>query len=103
MPRQFWCGPAPPRLYFWRHLGCSWVPASLEEFLASDVPGMPTCFWIHGWRVSACDAQTIGWSVYRRLKCQSCEPFRFVIWSWPSEQSHGLIDDAREKAYLSDV
>src|SRR5947207_8115753 len=41
------CCANPPRLRFWRHLGCSWVPANLEEFLASDVPGMPTCFWIH--------------------------------------------------------
>ncbi len=64
---------------------------------------MPTCFWIHGWRVSACDAQQIGWSVYRRLKCQACGPFRLVIWSWPSEQTQGLLADARQKAHLSDV
>ena len=97
------CCANPPRLRYWRHVGCCWVPANLEEFLASDVPGLPTCFWIHGWRVEACDAQGIGWSVYRRLKSQSCQPFRFVIWSWPSEQTQGLLDDAREKAYLSDV
>src|SRR5262249_51985093 len=97
------CCSNPPRLRIWRHLGCVGVPASVEEFLASDVPGMPTCVWIHGWRVNACDAQQIGWSVYRRIKSQSCEPFRFVIWSWPSEQTHGFLEDAREKAYLSDV
>ena len=96
------CG-KPPRLHFWRHAGCCWTAASVEEFLASDVPGMPTCFWIHGWRVSPCDAQQIGWSVYRRLKGQACGPFRLVIWSWPSEQTEGLLEDARQKAYLSDV
>jgi hypothetical protein len=92
-----------PRLRFWRRTHCCWTPASLEEFLASDVPEMPTCFWIHGWRVSPCDAQQIGWSVYRRLKGQSCRPFRFVIWSWPSEQTQGLLQDARQKAHLADV
>jgi hypothetical protein len=97
------CCQRPPRLRFWRHTGCSWTPASLEEFLASDVPGMPTCFWIHGWRVSACDAMQEGWSVYRRLKGQSCGPFRFVIWSWPSEQTEGLLADARQKVHLADV
>jgi hypothetical protein len=97
------CGGPPPRLYFWRCAGGRWNPSSLEEFLASDVPGMPTCFWIHGWRVSATEAEQIGWSAYHRLKSQSCKPFRFVIWSWPSEQTEGLLEDARQKAHLADV
>jgi hypothetical protein len=96
------CG-RPPRIHIWRHAGCCWRAASLEEFLASDAPGVPTCFWIHGWRVSHCDAQQIGWSAYRRVKSQACGPFRFVIWSWPSQQTEGLLADARQKAHLSDV
>jgi hypothetical protein len=88
---------------YWR-LRCNcWVPAGLEEYLASDVPGRPTCFWVHGWRIAADAAKTQGLDVYRRMACQSCRPFRLVIWSWPSEPTKTFLEDARQKACLSDV
>lgn len=92
-----------PRLRYWQSRGGRWVRSNLKEFLAADVPGMPTCFWVHGWRITHDEARKSGYSVYQRLRCYASEPIRFVIWSWPSTQTLGFIEDARQKAYLSDV
>jgi hypothetical protein len=96
------CGKPIP-MDFWRWRGRRFIVSTHEEFLASDVPGRTTCFWIHGWRTSAEVAKSDGLRVYERIAGQASCPFRMVIWSWPSEQTRSLREDARHKAWLSDV
>jgi hypothetical protein len=93
----------PVRISFWRLQGCCFAPSHEEEFLATDVPGRPTCFWIHGWRLSHGDAISAGLRVYQRMACRTCQPFRLVIWSWPSEPTMIFRQDACHKAQLSDA
>lgn len=100
-------GELQPRLGYWYfdHVAGCWTPSTLEAFLASDEPGVPTCFFVHGNRVSRNEAFYVGWRAYQRLAAQASpeQPFRFVIWSWPSSRIHGQLKDARAKAYQSDA
>jgi hypothetical protein len=87
-------------LQYWKH----WHAASADEFLASDVPGMPTCFFVHGNRISHAESFYVGWQAYSGLDRQTPpdRSFRFVIWSWPATQIQGQLRDVRAKAYASD-
>ena len=77
-----------------------WTASSLEEFFASDDPCMPTCFAIHGNQVESGEAFRQGMLAYCRLiACfPDRRPVRFVIWSWPSQKMHGILQDVRVKA-----
>jgi hypothetical protein len=89
------------RIHFQRlDQGC-FVSATKEEFLASLIPDQTTCFFVHGNRVSASDARSTGLSLRRHLDSGQT-PFRYVIWSWPSERISGMIRDARAKASRAD-
>jgi hypothetical protein len=78
------------------------VDATGTEFLETLNPQQTTCFFVHGNRLSAGDARRIGIDFARRLGYGS-QPFRFVIWSWPSDRVLGPIRDARIKASRADV
>lgn len=82
----------------------AWLPSDEAAFHASDMPTMPTCIFIHGNRSEWQDAIDAGWRAYGQLKQQAGpQPFRFVIWSWPSEQVYRRNrPDAQEKAERSD-
>jgi hypothetical protein len=77
-----------------------WTPSSLDEFLTSDDPCMPTCFAIHGNQVESGEALVHGMMAYCRLiACfPEKQPVRFVIWSWPSQKMDGILQDVRIKA-----
>ncbi len=96
-----------PRLECWRREegGQGWVPASQEEFLAADEPGVNTCFYVHGYRMSHIEALDEGWLTYQQFShCIPAEqPLRFVIWSWPSMQVARSLYDVRLKACVSDI
>jgi hypothetical protein len=96
------CRPAEnvTRLRYWRFdRQQSWLPSSLHELVASDDPAVTTVLFLHGNRVEANQAFADGWYAYRRLmKSADDRPVRFVIWSWPSEQYCGPLNDARIKA-----
>jgi hypothetical protein len=77
------------------------IAASKDEFLATLDPSQTTCFFVHGNRLSASDARRIGVDFARRLGPTNV-PYRFVIWSWPSDRVVGLIRDARVKAVRAD-
>ncbi len=80
-----------------------WQRSNLASFLATDDPRVTTVIWIHGNRYRAWEACSEGISTYRSLaNCITCEtPMRFVIFSWPSEQIKGVLDDVRVKAARS--
>lgn len=81
-----------------------WLPADHAEFLAADEPGAITCIYVHGNRVDPQQALRDGQVVWRQLTgCLPAEqPLRLVIWSWPSTQIEGPLQDVRVKACVSD-
>jgi hypothetical protein len=78
------------------------VAASEQEFLATLDPAQMTCFFVHGNRMTNVEAQQLGLTFRRRLLGSARIPFRFVIWSWPSEKITGPVRDARAKAARAD-
>lgn len=104
-----------------RHLGCAtnaaaeslqawqyekgmWQPRPLAEFYATDSADVVTPMYVHGNRISAGQANTDGLEVYFQLvgKFDHVRPVRFVIYSWPSDQIKGPIQDIRVKAARAD-
>ncbi len=86
--------------------GCRrWLPSDQDEFQAADETGIPTCFHIHGNRTNHCEAISEGLGVMKCLEKQADgQPFRMVIWSWPSTHIQGLNrNDVRIKAARSDA
>jgi hypothetical protein len=65
----------------------------------------PMVVFIHGNRVDAALAGQYGYQAYHALIAQKAElpPVRMIVWSWPSDQLHGPIRDARTKADRSDL
>lgn len=76
-------------LDYWRYDDAGrWRKASLEELVAAD-PKIPTCFHVHGNRVSLCEANYGGWqyySIFTGAGCRERGPLRWVIFSWPSDR-----------------
>lgn len=89
------------RLHYWRYEASGrWRTASLDELLAADTT-LPTCLHVHGNRVDCAQANCGGWRYFQSLVngCTERPPLRFVIFSWPSEQtSNRNIPDTRTKA-----
>jgi hypothetical protein len=94
-------------LEFWSHgdQRHGWTLASQEEFLATDQPHVATCVYVHGNRIHHAQALRDGWQVYQQIAgCLPPEqPLRFVIWSWPSTEIEGPLQDVRLKACVSDT
>jgi len=64
-----------------------WLPSDRKQFLAADDPNVPTCFFMHGNRTDRQGAVKDAWPVFRDYqKLAQGKPFRFVIWSWPSNR-----------------
>lgn len=80
-PKYWRCGP-----------GGKWTAANLKAFLDADDPAIPTAVFLHGNRVDPGEAVGLGSNVYAVLKAEAQgRPFRFVIWSWPSERIRGPV------------
>jgi hypothetical protein len=91
-------------LHVWqRGADCQWIESDVLEFLARQEPSMPTCFYIHGNRISYGESRSNGLRVHASLSAQACGPFRFVIWSWPADIIKGVVEDAKVKAHRSDL
>jgi hypothetical protein len=82
-----------------------WAASDEREFLASDLPSIPTVVFIHGNRSDSGDAAEDGrcfCEELRELAPQSA--FRFVIWSWPADRIAGRNrKDLEVKAARSEV
>jgi hypothetical protein len=76
-----------------------WQTSDLEKFLSFE-PSVPTIIFIHGNQITPGEAKSEGLSVYRQIILQGCDAtrIRFVIFSWPSSKTRGLLRDVREKA-----
>jgi len=82
-----------------------WQPVELEELFQPTSPDQIVVIYVHGNRVSSQAAVPEGLEVYRRLTSgvEDATSVRFVIWSWPSAQVHGLVRDVRTKAHRTDL
>ena len=81
-----------------------WLDAPLQAFLDEDGEA-PTVFYVHGNRRDRNEAFRRGWACYHALARDAGPdlPFRFVIWSWPSDQLRGPLRDIRAKACRTNV
>ena len=80
-----------------------WKGADDNAFLASDYRETVTVIYVHGNRMDSAGAEARGLAIYRELfSSHEGGNVRFVIWSWPSTQIHGLARDVRAKAARSD-
>ncbi|MEX0676558.1 MAG: hypothetical protein WD063_05755 [Pirellulales bacterium] len=91
-------------LEYWRYdREKRWVRSGLAELVAADDGNLITSVFVHGNRISSCEAFTKGWSAYQTLaRCGDERPVRWIVWSWPSERAGGPIKDAQEKACRTD-
>ncbi len=82
-----------------------WLTADCDTFLQTCDPAVPTTIFIHGNRTGRSAAIRQGWRIYRQLKQEADgRPFRFVVWSWPSNRIRGRNrHDVRVKACYSDL
>lgn len=96
-----------PGWTIWRYdaAGPRWVNATTAEFYAADSADIVTPVYVHGNRIHSSLAFQDGLDVYFQLagKFDDERTVRFVIWSWPSDQIHGPINDVRTKAARSDA
>lgn len=94
-----------PGWQLWQYEKATWQPRTTAEFYAADSAKVVTPFYIHGNRIDHGLASSDGLAVYFQMagKFDDEPPVRFVIWSWPSSQIKGPLNDVRTKADRSDV
>ena len=78
-------------LHVWQYDGNgAWQSRKLDDLAAAD-PTRPTCFHVHGNRVTLAHSNMVGWRFYTTLTggCTERPPLRLVIFSWPSDRICG--------------
>lgn len=94
-------------LDYWQSDGdCGWIPATAEEFHATDNPRVPTLIFVHGNRVDRGRARQMGAQWVRSFEGTEYGDgaARLVIFTWPSDEIEGKpIEDVRVKAHRSEV
>ena len=96
---------ATPALQFRKYDGSGgWTDATLEAFLASDNPAIPTDFFVHG-NFDSDKAVHMGLTVYGRYAAfaPADRPLRFVIWLWPTDRGKHPLQLTRMHARRSDA
>jgi len=82
-----------------------WVDAETTDLSQPASPEQILVVYIHGNRMSSCDADYHGRYVYRLITSQIDDPvsIRYVIWSWPSAEIQGQMRDLRGKARRTEL
>lgn len=77
-----------------------WIESNATMLGDQIPPGSRAVFYLHGNRVENSEAASRGWAVYHRIldTVENAPPMHFIIWSWPSERSGGILNDVRTKA-----
>ena len=75
----------------YRYAGArGWIPSSLAEFVRSEPPDVVTSIFVHGNDTDAAYAAGGGGNLFSQVlagAATEAPPMRFVIWSWPNEQT----------------
>lgn len=76
------------RLRYYRIVDRRWEDATIEEFIASGDPSIPTYFMVHGNRMEPDSAMAFG-QMARRGLCRYVpnQRLRAVIYLWPADQA----------------
>jgi hypothetical protein len=89
-------------LRYWQYQTAtkSWESKTVTDWQATAATPTPTWFMIHGNRANHQESTNYGWNFSQQLLRYGAPtgPLRVVIWSWPSDQIHGALDDVRSKA-----
>jgi hypothetical protein len=77
-----------------------WNSLSWQELQAQFAEPLPTVVYVHGNRVENGEDKPHGLRFHRSLAARKPgdAPVRFIIWSWPSSQIRGVVNDYRVKA-----
>ncbi|QDU58654.1 hypothetical protein [Aeoliella mucimassa] len=77
-----------------------WLPGDMSQVTTAPDDGRITIVYVHGNKVDPCMARDRGLQVYRTLVGRDTEhrPIRFIIFSWPSTEVNGILNDYRVKA-----
>jgi hypothetical protein len=96
-----------PALGVWKYdvSGNAWKKSSLDAFLATDDPAVPTNIFVHGNWLTLGDSVEVGFVYYRHEAEQALSerPLRLVLWSWPSAQADRPLRDVRAKYGRTDT
>ena len=89
----------------WRLREGTWHLQDPAELWRPERSSRATVVFVHGNRTAFSEEVPEAWPIYRRIRSAADgQPFRFVIWSWPSNRIRGgPRHDARVKAARSDV
>src|SRR5688500_9243627 len=77
-----------------------WNSLTWHELQAQFAEPLPTVVFVHGNRVENGEDKPHGLRFHRSLASRKPGdgPMRFIIWSWPSSQIRGVVNDYRVKA-----
>jgi hypothetical protein len=92
-------------LQYWRQdSDCQWTPSDAETFFSTADLKTPTVVFVPGNRTDFDWAITKGLYTCDSIRaCAGDPPFRYVIWSWPSDRMcRGVKADTRLKVEYSD-
>jgi hypothetical protein len=92
-------------LVYWQWHGKGWHQSDAQQFLQTTDPAVPVSFYVHGNNNELDDAIETGLAVYRKMTevGPACRPFRWVIWTWPSDRYRGsAAHNLRLKAHRSE-
>jgi hypothetical protein len=99
------CEDSTQRLQYWREdADGGWLESTSGDFFSTIDASRPLIVFAHGNRTSAARAIQNGRLFLHELGIDD-DPgsYRFVIWSWPSDEIPGRLRDLRTKAERSDV
>jgi Alpha/beta hydrolase of unknown function (DUF900) len=97
---------SPPDFQVYRGLNGSWLKSSVDELLGPSVstesPPL-TIVYVHGNWMERCNALERVRIVDGHIKRNASEPYRLIMFSWPSQHESRIIREVREHADCADV
>lgn len=98
------CGSPAVNYHVLKYSKQRWVNSTPSALYATDDPAVLTVFFLHGNRIDYQESLRDGLETYFQLvgRLSDERPVRFVVWSWPSDQIHGVLKDVRSKAARTD-
>lgn len=97
---------SPPNFEVHRWHGGSWQKSSIDDLVGpslSDSAPPLTIIYVHGNWMERCNALERVRIVDSHIKRQSSEPYRLIMFSWPSQHESRFIREVRDHADCADV
>lgn len=84
---------------------CQWTCRTMDDLLSPTIEGgiAPlTILYVHGNWMERNSARERVRIIDRHLAAQACEPYRLIMFSWPSQRDKRIIRDVRDNAQCAD-